>query len=240
MVRNALVELGDASALTLSTYVNQKYGARIDPRFIPVYKASLRYQERRAATRQQVRVAHPSHTAPIRSVTTTAPLGIVVCQLAQHLMAVHGLHDWRFRFNRCKTSLGLCVPHRRIIELSIHLVERANPLDEIRDTLLHEIAHALVGPKHGHDAVWRRKCRQIGARPVRCGHANMPEGCWQARCRSCGESFDRHRKPKRAHGWFCKRCGAERGRLVWVKNAVPQERARKNAALPNEEGCIVP
>jgi hypothetical protein len=75
---------------------------------------------------------------------------------------------------------------------------------------------------------------------VRCGHANMPEGCWQARCRSCGESFDRHRKPKRAHGWFCKRCGAERGRLVWVKNAVPQERARKNAALPNEEGCIVP
>jgi predicted SprT family Zn-dependent metalloprotease len=223
MVRYALAELGDVSANALCAFVEQKHGVRIEPRFIPVYKASIRYQEGRAATRLQVRGADPPHTAAVPSVTTTSPLGFEVCQLAQQLMAVHGLNGWRFRFNRCKTALGLCVHHRRTIELSIYLVERTNPLDEIRDTILHEIAHALVGPRHGHDAVWRRKCRQIGARPMRCGHANMPEGCWQARCSSCGASFDRHRKPKRTHGWFCKRCGAERGRLVWVKNRRPVE-----------------
>ena len=52
-------------------------------------------------------------------------------------------------------------------------------LDQVRDTILHEIAHALVGPGHGHDAVWKRKCREVGARPERCGQADMPEGRWR-------------------------------------------------------------
>jgi predicted SprT family Zn-dependent metalloprotease len=130
-------------------------------------------------------------------------------------MAFHGLHAWSFRFNRCKETMGLCVYHRNTIELSIHFVERDNPAEEIRDTILHEIAHALVGPRHGHDKVWKKKCLEIGARPVRCGHADMPEGRWHARCGGCGRSFDRHRKPKRVRGWFCRSCGPEQGKLVW-------------------------
>lgn len=39
----------------------------------------------------------------------------------------------------------------------------------IRDTILHEIAHALVGPNHCHDLVWKAKCLEIGATPRRCG-----------------------------------------------------------------------
>ncbi len=33
--------------------------------------------------------------------------------------------------------MGLCVYGRKTIELSIHFVERDNPADEIRDTILH-------------------------------------------------------------------------------------------------------
>lgn len=110
--------------------------------------------------------------------------------------------------------MGLCVYHRRTIELSIHFVER-NPEEEIRDTVLHEIAHALVGHRHGHGPVWQEKCLEIGARPVRCGQAEMPEGQWKARCGSCGKQFDRHRKPRRLRGWFCQACGPDRGKLVW-------------------------
>jgi hypothetical protein len=44
-----------------------------------------------------------------------------------------------------------------------------NGAEEIVDTILHEIAHALVGPRHGHDTVWKAKCTDIGARPERCG-----------------------------------------------------------------------
>jgi len=137
-------------------------------------------------------------------------------------MAVHDLPGWTFRFNRCKQAMGLCVYHRRTIELSIHFVERDNPAEEIRDTILHEIAHALVGPGHGHDKVWKRKCIEIGARPQRCGHADMPKGRWSARCGGCGRSFHRHRqrKPKRSRGWFCRACGPEQGRLLWKEAAL--------------------
>src|ERR1700722_17840393 len=88
-----------------------------------------------------------------------------VRQLAYDLMAQHGLLAWTFAFNRRKSSLGLCLYELRTIELSVFFVIR-NPHEEIVDTILHEIAHALVGPGHGHDAVWKRKCQQIGARPV--------------------------------------------------------------------------
>jgi len=136
-------------------------------------------------------------------------------QLAMQLMAAHPLPGWTFRFNRCKQALGLCVYQRRSIELSIYFVERDNPPEELRDTILHEIAHALVGPGHGHDRVWKRKCLEIGARPLRCGRADMPAGRWKAQCGCCGRQFDRHRQPKRPHGWFCRSCGPERGRLLW-------------------------
>jgi predicted SprT family Zn-dependent metalloprotease len=137
-----------------------------------------------------------------------------VRKLALELLAVHGLNDWSFGFNRRKRSLGLCVFHRRTIEVSVFFVLQ-NPPEEIVDTILHEIAHALVGPRHGHDRVWKQKCREIGAKPQRCGHAEMPEGKWRASCGQCGKKFHRHRKPKRTRGWHCRSCGPERGKLAW-------------------------
>src|SRR5271157_3467668 len=104
-----------------------------------------------------------------------------VRKLAEDLLTLHGLQEWSFTFNRGKQTMGLCAYARRTIELSTYFVER-NGQEEILDTILHEIAHALVGPGHGHDAVWKRKCVEIGARPARCGDAEMPEGRWKARC----------------------------------------------------------
>lgn len=62
--------------------------------------------------------------------------------------------------------------------------------------------------------VWR-DAREIGARPVRCGDAEMPDGRWQARCGGCGKQYDRYRRPQRQRGWFCRACGPERGKLAW-------------------------
>jgi predicted SprT family Zn-dependent metalloprotease len=142
---------------------------------------------------------------------------LAVRQLALGLMSRHGLLDWTFAFNRRKRAMGLCRYGEKRIELSIHLVDRNGP-HEVLDTILHEIAHALVGPRHGHDAVWRAKCREVGARPRRCSDADMPEGRWQARCGGCGQVFSRHRRPKRLKGWFCRPCGPERGRLAWQED----------------------
>jgi predicted SprT family Zn-dependent metalloprotease len=140
-------------------------------------------------------------------------------KLAVELLAAHGLRDWKFRFNRRKRSMGMCFYEPRAIELSVYFVER-NEGEEIRDTILHEIAHALVGPGHGHDLVWKRKCIEIGARPKRCGEADMPEGKWQAHCGACGIRYHRYRRPKRMRGWFCRDCGPDRGKLAWRQSEM--------------------
>jgi predicted SprT family Zn-dependent metalloprotease len=138
-----------------------------------------------------------------------------VHELAVGMLDNFGLHDWNFVFNRRKLEMGLCLFDARVIALSLHFVE-LNDESSIRDTLLHEIAHALVGPGHGHDLVWKSKCREIGARPERlCPEANMPVGRWQAYCAGCGMLHHRHRKPKRMIGWHCRYCGPVRGRLIW-------------------------
>src|SRR4051812_28800907 len=80
--------------------------------------------------------------------------------LAQRLLSNHGLRDWSFRFNRSKCNMGLCRFDDRSIELSLYFVER-NPEPVVRDTLLHEIAHALVGPGHGHDTAWKQMCLRV-------------------------------------------------------------------------------
>ena len=107
-------------------------------------------------------------------------------------MAQHGLLGWVFKFNRRKRQMGICFyPHQGRpgrIELSIYFVEK-NSEEEIRDTILHEIAHALVGPKHAHDAVWRAKYIEIGAVPKRCGRAECLSGIGGPSVRVVGRTF---------------------------------------------------
>jgi predicted SprT family Zn-dependent metalloprotease len=133
---------------------------------------------------------------------------------ATELLARHGLHRWKLEFNRRKRTLGLCVYTKRTIELSTHFVDR-NSLESIQETILHEIAHALVGPGHGHDRVWKQKAIEIGAKPERCGEADMPPGRWRAKCSGCSSDFSRCRRPQRLRGWSCLRCGPTIGKLVW-------------------------
>jgi predicted SprT family Zn-dependent metalloprotease len=142
-------------------------------------------------------------------------------RLAQELMTRHGLAGWSFGLNHRKRSLGLCRYAARTIELSVYLVY-GNTAEEVRDTILHEVAHALVGPGPGPDAAWKA-CPEVGARPQRCGEADMPPGRWQARCGGCGEHFSRYRRPKRLRGWFCRACGPQRGQLTWQAGGTAPE-----------------
>ncbi len=89
--------------------------------------------------------------------------------LAIDLMEKHNLLDegWYFEFNNRKRSAGICNYDKQSIELSKPLTELANEADT-KDTILHEIAHALVGRGHHHDHVWQRKAREIGCNGDRC------------------------------------------------------------------------
>ena len=126
----------------------------------------------------------------------------------------HGLSDWSCVLNGSRRCLGVSDQLRKRIELSRHYVEHSAE-EHILDTILHEIAHALVGVEHGHDAIWRAKARQIGATPLaKCSAEGIDiPGLYEAECR-CGQKHRLYRKPKACCTYIC-RCGEP---FEWEKN----------------------
>jgi hypothetical protein len=86
--------------------------------------------------------------------------------LAHALMRQHGLGpEWTFRFDP-RWSGNSCCHEKKLITLSEPITLRSD-LSDVSLILLHEIAHALVGPGHGHDGVWKAKDLSIGGRGER-------------------------------------------------------------------------
>jgi predicted SprT family Zn-dependent metalloprotease len=138
--------------------------------------------------------------------------------LAEELIAHHlPAQGWAFAWNRRRRSLGLCRYREKRIELSLHFV-LANDEGQIRETVLHEIAHAFAGEKAGHGPTWKAACLRLGCKPERCdkGVAVMPAGRWQAQCPTCGKHYNRHRRPQRHARYWCRTCGPDQGAVVFV------------------------
>ena len=137
------------------------------------------------------------------------PLDIEV--KAQELMQKHNLTDWTFRFDNAKRRGGLCNYRKKEISLSIGFCNKAS-YDEIVNVCLHEIAHALVGPGHHHNAVWRAKAKEIGCTAERCHRVEFTEPKYIIRCNACKTEFKRHRMNARlrhrlsTNKGTCRRC----------------------------------
>lgn len=125
-------------------------------------------------------------------------------QLAKALMAKHGLTEWYFVWRRWKVVFGACDSARQTISLSIPLT-RLNSEDEVKDTILHEIAHALTARGGGHGAEWKRTASRIGAFPKRCygSEVTRPKEQWIGTCPSCGYRAERYRRSRAACGRCC-------------------------------------
>lgn len=135
-----------------------------------------------------------------------------VTQLAKMLLTQSGLaaQGWTFRLNNNRSRLGVCRYRGKSIELSVfHLT---SPDKEIMNTLLHEIAHALVGPGHGHGPVWKRKAIEIGCTGERCGKMEAPAK-YTGTCVKCGfNGFKANRLTQRKLFGTHRHCG---GKVKW-------------------------
>jgi predicted SprT family Zn-dependent metalloprotease len=135
-------------------------------------------------------------------------------ELSRNIMAEHGLDDWTFGFDNAKRRCGQCSFTKRRITMSRYYVE-LNDWTEVRNTVLHEVAHALAGNAAGHGPAWRVTARSIGAKPERCAvGVTMPEGKWRGSC-DCGAASQvtRHRIVKGTY--FCRICGSN---VTWMPN----------------------
>jgi len=129
--------------------------------------------------------------------------------LARKLMNENGLEDWKFKFDSAKRRLGCCYYNKKIISLSSILVKLNNE-EQIRDTILHEIAHALLPPIEGHSRKWRLKAQAIGCCAKRCVESEdiiTPLPNYRAICNNCGRIFSAFRKKRvdAACNYCCKK-----------------------------------
>ena len=127
--------------------------------------------------------------------------------LLVHLMNEHGLikEGWFYRFGKSKRQFGSCNYLTRRITMSIPLT-RLNSEEYVKNTILHEIAHALT-PYHRHDSVWKRKAIEIGCDGSRCYSDNVirPSSDFIATCPNCGKRYSyRRRRRNVACGECCR------------------------------------
>jgi len=133
--------------------------------------------------------------------------------LARSLMDSHGLNHVPLEWHGRARVFGTCTFNRvgcfgpwyvTAILLSKRLVAINSP-EYVRDTILHEIAHALVGPDADHGPLWKAKARELGCKDTgRCGANVTPiPGPYFAEC-PCGIQHQFYHKPTR--GKICRHC----------------------------------
>lgn len=136
----------------------------------------------------------------------------------QHLAGV----DIEFKLSTTKNALGICkyqvyngiggIEIRKLcIEIS-HPIAMLNPIPLTRETVLHEIAHAIDVLKRGytnHDNHWRAIALSIGSNGERTTggkEVKIPQAKYTLTCPNCGRTKEAHRLTKRLKNIACGRC----------------------------------
>ncbi|WP_444998043.1 SprT-like domain-containing protein [Aliikangiella sp. IMCC44359] len=134
------------------------------------------------------------------------------------------LKDWNIVFDNAKRRAGVCKVITKEIGLSKEHV-RANSIQTVLDTLLHEFAHAITFHLYndiGHGKNWKSIAKKIGAIPKATGKFNLPDAPW-ALVVYCHHSNTiekvalRYRKNKNIKSFFIKGRPSTRGKLFYVK-----------------------
>lgn len=153
-------------------------------------------------------------------------------QLTLDLMGQHNLlPHWSFKFDSTRTRFGQCRHHIQEIGISRYL-SAMNQTPEVKDVILHEIAHALVGPNHGHDSEWQAKAVSIGASPNKYYDSETVKlaNLYDFSCPKCAFKYRANRMPPKNRRYVCRH-----DLTPLILDNDPQEQAIKQFMLTH--GC---
>ena len=123
-------------------------------------------------------------------------------QLTKDLIQKYNL-DFNFKWIRSNNYCGKCSHKRKEIMLSKSITE-LNTEELVKDTILHEIAHALVGARHGHNFVWKMKATEIGCSPSRTASEFMViPYTYDLVCPNCGNKWGYNKRSHRVYNCKC-------------------------------------
>lgn len=129
-------------------------------------------------------------------------------KFAHETLKQYGLTEkgWKVEWMKKKSALGTCNYVNKTILLSATVLP-INDFDVARNTVLHEVAHALAGPGSGHGNRWKTEAIRVGADPhARTEIPVSPEFKWIGICPRCGETIGRHRLTTKAKRVACRAC----------------------------------
>jgi predicted SprT family Zn-dependent metalloprotease len=130
--------------------------------------------------------------------------------------------------------MGLCGYNKHSDECTIKVSKfhyENNTVEEVRNTIMHELTHAIDRNKHSHNHVWLKLAREVSAQTgtdIKM-YAQTTEGEYEASmqravayidCAKCGQRhfiFRRTKAYKReGAGYYCSLCGPDAG-LIFTK-----------------------
>ena len=118
---------------------------------------------------------------------------------------------WTVAYSNSRRRLGVCKYDSKRIEISAYLAI-LHP-EKVLNTLLHEIAHAIVGHDAGHGPTWVHKAIEIGCDGRRCGEDMGVERTYKGKCSVCGKEVGMFKRPRKGR-YFHKVCGND-ATIVW-------------------------
>ncbi len=160
-------------------------------------------------TIQKIKISPPKGLSQLRTLEEARDL--VRTEMEKH----EGLKDWTLEFSAAKSRAGSARFEQKMIRIAAGYAVLVAE-EKLRDCVLHEIAHALVGPGHNHDQVWKQKALEIGCSGDRCHTTAFSTAKYLVRCaKNCFPPAERHRLPPSSV-----RCSFCQGKIEFALNQV--------------------
>ncbi|TFD52059.1 M48 family peptidase [Cryobacterium frigoriphilum] len=150
---------------------------------------------------------------------------------ADALIVLHLDPGWSFGFDNAKKRAGLCSFSSKSITVSRYLAARYDD-DDVHQILLHEVAHALAGPRAGHGPKWKKVALALGYDGKRTHDGEIADELapWVGTCPT-GHVHYRYRQPTRplACG-LCARGFRSEYLIQWIRRNITPAMRRQAAA----------